>query len=88
MGATGAVIAAAVAAAVAQVAQVVKSIQPVVVTNAPKVEIVDNSQVKTVEGQRAFGRYVVGEVTRALDQNDAGLESRFNRLVDRRRAGM
>lgn len=51
--------------------------------NAPQITIVDNSPVKTVEGQIAFGRYVVAEVNRALDQNNQDLEYRIARIARR-----
>jgi hypothetical protein len=47
------------------------------------IQIVDNSPVKTVEGQRAFGQHVVAELERALDQNARGLESRIERIARR-----
>lgn len=55
--------------------------QPVTVNNPISVQVVDQSAVKTVEGQRAFGKHVVGEVERALDQNSRGLTSRIQEIV-------
>ena len=59
-------------------------IQPAVtITNAPQVQIVDNSVVRTVEGQKRFERETVSAVEKALDQNARGLESRIERIARR-----
>jgi hypothetical protein len=70
----------AVEAAAAAVAASAPSVQ---VNYAPQVTIVDQSAVKTVEGQRAFGRVVVAEVERALDQSAGGLEAKISRIARR-----
>jgi hypothetical protein len=72
--------AAELAEAISELAQA----QPIQINAPTTVQIVDQSVVKTVEGQRAFGRHVVSEVERALDQAHAGLESRIAKIVDRR----
>jgi hypothetical protein len=72
--------AAELAEAISELAQA----QPIQINAPTTVQIVDQSVVKTVEGQRAFGRHVVSEVERALDQAHAGLESRITKIVDRR----
>jgi hypothetical protein len=51
----------------------VANLTPITVQNPVSVQIVDQSAVKTVEGQRAFGRLCVGEVERALQQSRGSL---------------
>jgi hypothetical protein len=74
---------ASVADVEAAVARVISKIQTVQVTNAPQVQIVDNSVVRTVEGQKRFERESVAAIERALDQNARGLESRIERIARR-----
>jgi len=59
------------------------NIQPMNITNAPQVQIVDQSVVRTVEGQKRFEAETVGAIERALDQNSRGLESRIERIARR-----
>jgi len=75
------------AAVEAAVERAVSKIQSVQVTNAPTVQIVDNSIVRTVEGQKRFERDTVSAVERALDQNARGLESRIERIARRATGG-
>ncbi len=51
----------------------VAQLTPITLQNPVSVQIVDQSPVKTVEGQRAFGRLCVGEVERALQQSRGSL---------------
>lgn len=51
----------------------VATLTPITVQNPVSIQIVDQSAVKTVEGQRAFGRLCVGEVERALQQSRGSL---------------
>jgi hypothetical protein len=67
----------------AAVKRAVSTIQPVQITHAPTVQIVDQSIVRTVEGQKRFERETVQAVERALDQNARGLESRIERIARR-----
>jgi hypothetical protein len=71
-------------AAVERVMRRAQAAQPIAaIENPVSIQIVDESVVKTVEGQRAFGRHVVAEVERALDQNSRGLEARIERIAQR-----
>jgi hypothetical protein len=54
---------------------------PIQVTNAPSIQLVDQSAVKTAEGQRAMGRFVVDELNRALDTNSRGLLTRIQLIA-------
>ena len=56
---------------------------PISIDNPVSVQIVDQSAVKTVEGQRAFGKFVVAEVERALDQNSRGLTTKIEDIARR-----
>ena len=56
---------------------------PISIDNPVSVQIVDQSAVKTVEGQRAFGKFVVSEVERALDQNSRGLTTKIEDIARR-----
>lgn len=87
-------VATAVASAMGSVAQQIASVVaaavsgqpaavPVTVTNAPVIQITNQSAVQTAEGQQAFGKYVVGEVEKALDQNTRGLGTRFEQIAER-----
>ena len=64
-------------------AQIQTAAQPITIENPVSIQIVDQSAVKTVEGQKAFGRHVVAEVEGALDRNSRGLESRIERIARR-----
>jgi hypothetical protein len=66
---------------VAAVREAVAQATSINVNNNPQVTIVDQSAVKTAEGQRAFGRYVVAEVERALDQNARGLKTKIESIA-------
>lgn len=57
--------------------------QPINITNAPSIQLVDQSLVKTPEGQRAFGTYVQTEMERALDQNSRGLTTKVEQIARR-----
>jgi len=77
-------IAESVAAVVAELrAAVLDRPEPTVINNPVSVQIVDESAVKTAEGQRAFGRFVVAEVERALDQNSRGLTTKVEEIARR-----
>jgi hypothetical protein len=65
----------------AAVERAVSKVKAVQVNNAPTVTIVDNSVVRTVEGQKRFERETVGAITQALQQNNAGLESQIRRII-------
>ncbi len=84
-GGSGQSVASAVAAAAkAAAAEVVRRQgPPISITNAPRVEIVDQSAVKTLEGQRAFAKFVLGAVEQALDQNARGLTTRIEQIARR-----
>jgi hypothetical protein len=84
--ATGTAAASATNAQIAEtVAAAVKATSPTPITvqYAPQTQIVDQSAVKTAEGQRAFGRFMESEFERMLDQNARGLVSKIEKIVRR-----
>jgi hypothetical protein len=56
---------------------------PVVVNNAPTVNIVRQNAVETAEGARAFGRFVVDATIQAIDQNTRGITSKIEQAARR-----